>query len=48
MALVRTLATDPEVLLLDEPFSALDYQTKLQLEDLVAGTLEQRKKRACS
>lgn len=44
VALVRTLATDPELLLLDEPFSALDYQIKLQLEDLVAGTLKQRKK----
>lgn len=44
VALVRTLATDPELLLLDEPFSALDYQTKLQLEDLVWGTLKQRKK----
>jgi len=38
-ALVRTLATEPKLLMLDEPFSALDYQTKLKLEDLVSGTL---------
>ncbi|GMB09873.1 NitT/TauT family transport system ATP-binding protein [Thermolongibacillus altinsuensis] len=45
-ALVRTLATDPKILLLDEPFSALDYQTKLKLEDLVWKTLKQYNKTA--
>ena len=45
-ALVRTLATNPKILLLDEPFSALDYQTKLRLEDLVVHTLKEYKKTA--
>ncbi|ANE47666.1 spermidine/putrescine ABC transporter ATP-binding protein [Paenibacillus swuensis] len=46
VALVRTLATEPDILLLDEPFSALDYQTKLQLEDLIALTLQEHRKTA--
>jgi len=46
VALVRTLATDPKLLLLDEPFSALDFQTKLKLEDLVFQTLKQFHKTA--
>lgn len=39
-ALVRTLINDPKILLLDEPFSALDYQTKLKLEELVSKLLK--------
>lgn len=43
-AFVRTLATNPKILLLDEPFSALDYQTKLKLEELVFSLLQTYKK----
>lgn len=45
-ALVRTLSTNPLLLMLDEPFSALDYQTKLKLEDLVWSTLKDFQKTA--
>lgn len=37
-ALIRTLAVHPELLLLDEPFSALDYQTRLFVSDEI-GTI---------
>ncbi len=33
VALIRTLATKPDIMLLDEPFSALDYQSRLKISD---------------
>ncbi len=45
-ALARTLAVDPTVLLMDEPFSALDAQTKMILQQDLAETLEREGKTA--
>ncbi len=44
VALIRTLATKPDLLLLDEPFSALDYQTRLSVSDDVYKIIKKENK----
>ncbi len=46
IALIRTLATKPDLLLLDEPFSALDYQTRLNVSKDVHDIIKSEKKTA--
>lgn len=42
-ALIRTLALKPQILLLDEPFSALDYQTRLQVSGDIGNIIHHSK-----
>lgn len=46
VALIRTLAINPDILLLDEPFSALDYQSRLNVSDDVYNIIKNEKKSA--
>lgn len=46
VALIRTLATNPDILLLDEPFSALDYQARLAVSNDVYNIIKNEKKSA--
>lgn len=41
-ALIRTLALSPEILLLDEPFSALDYQTRLNVSNDIGSIIKEK------
>ena len=44
VALIRTLILNPDILLLDEPFSSLDYQSKITVQDDIYNIIKQEKK----
>ena len=46
VSLIRTLALNPKLLLLDEPFSALDYQTRISVQNDIYSIIKSEKKTA--
>lgn len=44
VALIRTLSINPDILLLDEPFSALDYQTRILVSDDITKIIKRERK----
>ena len=46
VSLIRTLALNPKILLLDEPFSALDYQTRISVQNDIYNIIKSEKKTA--
>ena len=46
VSLIRTLALNPKILLLDEPFSALDYQTRLSVQNDIHSIIKSENKTA--
>jgi NitT/TauT family transport system ATP-binding protein len=46
--LAQTLVLDPDIILMDEPFSALDVQTRQLMENEVLALWARRRRRCCS